>query len=74
MRLLVDREGEIGVSSGEAGLEDIFEEEEIGDMEVTTQLAGTSKPEAVEDWKSSSGSERTEKQSSQGGKIECNAA
>ena len=68
--LLVDRSGE----AGEAGLEGIFEGEEIRDREVTTELVGRSKPEGVRGWKSSYGSEKTERQSSQAGKIECNAA
>ena len=74
MGLLENREGEAGVSSGEAGLESIFEGEKIRDKKVTTDLVGRSKPEDVRGWKSSSGPERTERQSSQGGKIECNAA
>ena len=36
---------------------------------MTTKLAGRSKPEGVRGWMSS-GSERTKKQSSQGGKVE----
>ena len=72
--LLVDRRGEAGVPSGEAGLEGIFERDEIGDRKVTTELVGMSKPEGVRSWKPSSGSERTERQSSQGGNFECNAA
>ena len=70
---LVDRRGEAGVLSGEAGLEGIFEGEKIGDKKVTTEFLGRFKPEGVRGWKSSSASQRTEKQSSQG-KIECNAA
>ena len=72
--LLVDRRGEAGVSSGEAGLDGILEGDEIGDRKVTTELVERSKPEGVRGRKSSSGSERTEKQSSQGGEIECNWA
>ena len=72
--LLVDCEGEAGVSSGEAGLEGIFEGEEIGDRKLTTELVGKSNPEGVSGWSSSFRSEKTERQSSQGGKIECNAA
>ena len=72
--LLLDCEGEAGVSSGEAGLKGIFEGEEIGDRKVSTELVGMSKSEGVRGWKSSSGSERTERQSSQRGKIQCNAA
>ena len=63
--ILVDRRGEVGVSSGEARLEGIFEGKEIGDKKVITELVGRSKPEGVRGWKSSSGSERTERQSSQ---------
>ena len=63
---------EAGVSSGEAGLEGIFEGEEIGDRKVTTELVGRSKPGGVRSRKSSSGSKRTERQSSQGGNVECN--
>ena len=62
--LLVNCRGEAGVSSSEAGLEGIFEGEEIGDRKVTTVLVGRSKPEDVRAWKTSSGSERTERQSS----------
>ena len=60
---------EAGVSSGEAGFEGI-----LGDRNVTTELVERSKPEGVKGWRSSSGSERTERKSSQGGKIECIAA
>ena len=74
MGLLVDRKGEVGVSLGKAGLEGIVEGEEIGDRKVMTELVGRSKPRGVRGWKCFSGSERTESQSSQGGKIECNAA
>ena len=59
-----------GGSSGEAGLEGICEREEIGDKNVTPELVRRSKPEGVTGRKSSSGSELTERQSSQGGKIE----
>ena len=72
--LLVGCKGETGVSSGDAGLEGIFVGEEIGDKKVTTESVGRSKPECVRGWKSSSGSEKTERQSSQGGKTECNWA
>ena len=84
--MLVDRKGEVGGSSGEAGLEgearlegeagleSFFEGEEIGERKVTTKLLGRSKPEGVRGWKSPSGSEGSERQSSQGGKIEFNAA
>ena len=41
---------------------------------MTTELAGGSKPGGVRGRKSYSGSEKTERQSSQGGKIECNWA
>ena len=57
--------------SGDAGLEGIIEDEVIGDKKVTTEIVGRSKPEGVRGCKSSSGSERTERQLSQGGKIEC---
>ena len=67
--LLLDRRGEAVVLSGEAGLEGIFEGDEIGDRKVTTELVGRSKPEGVRDRKSPSGSEKTERQSSLGGKI-----
>ena len=72
--LLLGCKCEAGVSSGEAGLEGIFAGGETGDKKVTTEVVGRSKPEGVEGWKSSSGSERTERQSSQGGKTECNWA
>ena len=61
--LLVDRRGDTGVSSGEIRLEGIFEGKEIRDRKVTTDLVWRSKPEGVRGWKSSSGSEKTEKQS-----------
>ena len=73
MGLLVDRKDEVGVSSGEAGLECILGGKDTGERKLTTELVGRSKPEGVRGWKSSSGSERTERQSSQGGKIESNA-
>ena len=60
MGLLVDCNGEAGVSSGEAGIEGISEGEEIGDSKVT-KLVGKSKPEGVKGRMSSSGSERTER-------------
>ena len=63
-----------GGSSGEAGLEGICEQEAIGDKNVTSELVGRSKQEGVRGRKSSSGSEMTERQSPQGGKIECNWA
>ena len=66
--------GEAGVSSGEAGLEGIFAGGEIGDRKVTTEVLGRSKPEGVGGWKSSSGSDKTERKSSQWGKTECNWA
>ena len=72
--LLVVCKSEAGVSSGDAGLDGIFEGEEIGDKKVRTELVERSKPEGVRGWKSSSGSERTERQSSQGGKTEYNWA
>ena len=74
MGLLVVCKGEAGISSSDAGVEGVFEGEEIGEKKVTTELVGRSKPEGVMGWKSSSGSERTEKQSSEGGKTECNWA
>ena len=74
VRLLVDRRSEAAVLSSEAGLEGILERDEIGDRKVTTNLVGRSKPEGVRGQKSSSESERAERQSSQGGKIECNWA
>ena len=72
--MLVGCKGEAGVWSGEAGLEGIFAGGELGDRKVTTEVVGKSKPEGVGGWKSSSGSERTERQSSQEGKTECNWA
>ena len=74
MGLPVDCKGEAGASSGEAGLEGIFEGEEIRERKVRIGLEGKSKPEGLKGWKASSASKRTERQSSQGGKIECNAA
>ena len=74
MGFLVDCRDEAGVSSDEAGLEGIFEGEEVGEGKLTTGLNGKSEPEGVKDWNSSSGSERSERQSSQGGKVECSAA
>ena len=74
MGLLVDCKGEVGVSSGEAGLEGILEREDIGERRLTTGLMGMSELEGVKDWKFPSGSERTEGQSSQVGKIEGTAA
>ena len=65
----VDGEVGAGVSSGDAGLEGI-----LGERKATTESVGRSKPEGLSVWKSSSGSERTERQSSQGGKIRFNAA
>ena len=72
--LLVDSNGEASVPSGEAGLERIFEGEEIGEKKVTIRLEEKSEPEGVRGWKSFSRSERTEKQSSRGGKVECSSA
>ena len=60
--------------SGEAGLGGIFSGEEVGDRKVTTEIVGKFKPEGVKGWKSSSRSERSERQSEQGGKAECSAA
>ena len=71
---LLDCKFEAGVSSGDAGLDDIFEGEEIGARKVTTELMEKSNSEDVKGWKSSSGSEKTERQSSEGGKIECGVA
>ena len=70
----VDCKGEPGVSSGDAELEGIFEGKEIGDRKVKSDLVGRSKPGGVGGRKSSSGSKRTERQSSQGGNAECNWA
>ena len=61
--LPVDCKGEAGVSSCEAGLEGILKEEDIGERNKTKRLMGKSKPEGVKCWKSSSGSERAERQS-----------
>ena len=61
--LLVDCKSEASILSGEAGLVGIFEVEEIGERKVTTRLVGEAKPEGVNIWKSSSGLERTERQS-----------
>ena len=75
--LLVDRRGEADVSSSEAGLEGIFQGDEIGDRKVTTELKRMSKPEGVRGRRGPltlSGSERTERQSSQAGNIDCNWA
>ena len=72
--LLVDRRSEAGVSSSEAGLEGIFEGDEIRDRKVIRELVGCSKLQCLRGRKSSSGSESTKKQSSQGRKIECNWA
>ena len=66
---LVGGEGGAGVSSGDAGIGGI-----LGERKVTTESVCRSEPEGVIGWKSSSGSERTERQSSQKGKVECNAA
>ena len=74
MELLVDCKSETGVSSGEAGLEGIFEGKEKGERKLKTGLVGRSKPESVKDWKYSSGPEESEKQSSHRGKFECIAA
>ena len=71
---LVESKVREGGASGEAGLEGICEQEAIGDKNVTSELVGRSKPEGVRGRKSSSGSEMTERQSPQGGKIECNWA
>ena len=70
----MDCKGEPGVLSGDAGLESISEGGEIGERKVTTELVGGSRPGGVRGRKSSSGSKRTERQSSQGGNDECNWA
>ena len=67
--LLVDCKDEASVSSAEAGLEGFFGGEEVGERKVTIGLGGKSELEGVRGWKSSSGLERNEKQSSQGGKL-----
>ena len=72
--LLMNGKGDAGVSSGEAGLEGFFEEDEIWERTVTIRLVARSKPDGVRGWKPSSGLERTERQSSQGRKVECSAA
>ena len=54
-------EGEVGVSSGDDGLEGILEGDEIGERMAMAGLLGISKPESVKGWKSSSRSEWTEK-------------
>ena len=72
--LLVDCKSGAGILSGEAGLEGFFDGEEIGERKVKTGLEGGSKIESVKSWKASSGSERTESQSSKGGKVESSAA
>ena len=59
------RKGEAVVSSCDAGLEDIFEGEEVGERKVMTELVGRSKPESKKRWKSSTGSEMIERKSSQ---------
>ena len=74
MGLLVDCTDEVGVLSGEAGLEGVLEGEEIGQRKVTTGIVGISISERVNGWKFSSGSERTGRQSSEGGNFECTAA
>ena len=72
--LLVDCKGEAGVLSGEAGLEGIFEGGGIGERKLRTLFVGRPKPEGVTGWKSSTGWEKTERQSSQGGNNECSMA
>ena len=74
VRLLVDWKCEAGVLSGKAALQGVFEGEEIGEGKPSTGLVGSYKPEGVECRKSSFGSERTERQPSQGGKVDCSAA
>ena len=73
MGLLTDCKGEASVLSGEAGLEGVFEGKVL-ERKMTTGLLGKSKPEDVKCWKSSSGSEKTERQSSQTEKVECSVA
>ena len=70
----MDCKCEAGVSLGGAGLADIFEGGEVGARKVTTELVGRSKRKSVRGWESSSISKKIEKQSSQGGKIDRNAA
>ena len=72
--LLVDCKSEASVSTGEAGLDGNFQGEEIGEGMLTTALVRRSKQEGVKGRKSSSGSQRTERQPSEGGKVECSAA
>ena len=67
--LLVDCKGEAGVSCGETQLEDFLEVLEMRERKVTIGLVGMSKPERVKGWKST-GLEKTERQSSQGGTID----
>ena len=61
---LLDGKGGAGVSSIDAELGGI-----LGERKVTGEIVRSSKPEGVRGWKSPSGSEKTEKQSSQGGKM-----
>ena len=74
MGLLIDSNGEASDQSGEAGLERNFEGEMIGERKVTLRIKEKSDPEGVKGWKSSSGLEKTERQSSQRGKVECSVA
>ena len=74
MGWIVDSKVREGGSSGEAGLEGICEREKIGDKKMTPELVERSGPENVKGRKSSSKSEMTERQSSQGGKSVCNWA
>ena len=71
---LVDCKRDAGVLSGKSGLEGIFEGEDIGERKMMTGLEVKSIPEGVKVWKSSSGSEKDERQSSRGEKVECSAA
>ena len=66
---LVDCKGEVGVLSGDAVFEGI-----LGERKVTTELVSRYKPEGVRGRESSFGSEKNERQSSQGGTIEYSAA
>ena len=74
VRLLADCKNEAGVSSSEAGLEGLLEGGEVEEGKVTTEFSGIYKPEGSSVSKSSSVWEKTEKQSSLGGKIECTVA
>ena len=73
MGMPVDCKGEAGVSSRKARLESAFDGEEIGLRIMTSRLSGNFKPDDIKGSQSSSGLERTERQSWQGGKVECSA-